>query len=124
MAVGKRPRYRRLAQDLSLMAPPSFSFGISLRQHPAELFEERDLEFESVFLQRRVRKLSVPSAIMVEGRHFVFLRCASGLPNRIVSHINHVQPISGSPLGRVAQHDRAPISGPCTLTYPTKEPPL
>ena len=37
------------------MAPPSLSFGISLRQHPVELFEERDLEFESVFLQRRVR---------------------------------------------------------------------
>jgi hypothetical protein len=36
------------------MAPPSLSFGISLRQHPAELFEERDLEFESVFLQRGV----------------------------------------------------------------------
>jgi hypothetical protein len=36
------------------MALPSLSFGISLRQHPAELFEERDLEFESVFLQRRV----------------------------------------------------------------------
>ena len=33
------------------MALPSLSFGISLRQHPAELFEERDLEFETVFLQ-------------------------------------------------------------------------
>jgi hypothetical protein len=36
------------------MALPSLSFGISLRQHPAELFEERDLEFESVFLQQPV----------------------------------------------------------------------
>jgi hypothetical protein len=36
------------------MALPSLSFGISLRQHPAEPFEEQDLEFESVFLQRRV----------------------------------------------------------------------
>jgi hypothetical protein len=36
------------------MALPSLSFGISLRQHPAELFEERDLEFESVFLRQAV----------------------------------------------------------------------
>jgi hypothetical protein len=41
-------------QDLRLMALPSLSFGISLRQHPAELFEEPDLEFESVFLQQPV----------------------------------------------------------------------
>jgi hypothetical protein len=33
------------------MALSSLSFGIFLRQHPAELFEERDLEFETVFLQ-------------------------------------------------------------------------
>jgi hypothetical protein len=36
------------------MALPSLSFGIFLRQHSAELFEERELEFETVFLQRRV----------------------------------------------------------------------
>jgi hypothetical protein len=63
----QRPRDERASadryatrQDLRLMAPPSLSFGISLRQYPAELFEERDLEFESVFLQRRVCEPSLP----------------------------------------------------------------
>ena len=53
LVVMQGPSRDRIA-PAGVAPPPSLSFGISLRQHRVELFEERDLEFESVFLQRRV----------------------------------------------------------------------
>src|SRR6516162_4266953 len=101
---GPRPTIVVSRDDLCLMTPSSLSSGISRRQQPRDLSQERDRWFESGSLQRRVQ--TIGSSAVASERKLVGL-----IPLRLLRGLNDVG--GRSSLGR--QQGR---SAPAALDRP------